>query len=179
MRIFKKILLVIAIIVVGLLVTGLFTKKEYSLVREITINKPKQEVFNYIKQLKNQRYFNTWAMKDPNIKNEEKGTDGTVGFVYSWKSESNEVGAGVQEIKNITDGERVDYDVHFLEPFEGQAKCYMSAEALSDNQTKVKWGFDSGMKYPMNIMMIFMDVPGMLGEELDKSLVNLKGVLEK
>lgn len=34
------------------------------------------------------------------------------------------------------------------------------------------------MKYPMNIMMIFM-IPGILGDELEKSLVNLKNVLEK
>ena len=60
MRIFKKILIIIAIVIAALLVIGLFTKKEYTVSREITINKPKQEVFDYIKHLNNQQYFNTW-----------------------------------------------------------------------------------------------------------------------
>ena len=179
MRIFKKILIVIAILIAALLVIGLFTKKEYTVSREITINKPKQEVFDYLKHLKNQQYFNTWAQKDPNAKHEEKGTDGTVGFVFTWKSENNDVGEGIQEIKSIREGERIDYDIQFIEPFSGQAKCFMSTDDTGNNQTHVKWGFDSGMKYPMNIMMIFIDIPGMLGKEMDKSLVNLKNTLEK
>ncbi len=179
MRIFKKILIAIIIIIAALLVIGLFTKKEYTVFKEITINKPKLEVFDYIKHLKNQQYFNTWALKDPDAKHEERGTDGTVGFVFTWKSEDNEVGEGVQEIKSIREGERIDYDVQFIEPFSGQAKCFMSTAVAGNNQTQVKWSFDSGMKYPMNIMMIFMDIPGMLGKEMDKSLVNLKNTLEK
>jgi len=35
------------------------------------------------------------------------------------------------------------------------------------------------MKYPMNIMLLFMDIPGMLGKDLETSLTNLKSVLEK
>lgn len=114
MRILKKIILVFAIIIVGLLVIGLFTKKEYTVVKVVTINKPKQQVFDYVSHLKNQQYSNTWAMKDPNARHEEKGTDGTVGFIYSWESESNEVGAGVQ----------------------GRSKCFMSTESESENKTK-------------------------------------------
>ena len=178
MRTFKKILLGLAIVIVAVLVIGLFTKKEYSIVREITINKSRQEVFNYVSHLKNQQYFNTWAMKDPNAKHEEKGTDGTVGYVFTWNSQDNEVGEGIQTIKSITEGERINYDVQFIRPFAGEATCYISTEP-EGNSTKVKWGFDSGMKYPMNIMMIFFDVPGMLGKEMDRSLVNLKNELEK
>src|SRR6202008_1314778 len=103
-----------------------------------------------------------------NAKHEEKGTDGTVGFVFTWNSEDNEVGEGIQKIVDIKAGERIDYDVQFIRPFAGEATCYMSTSPAGNNSTKVKWGFDSGMKYPMNIMMLFFDVPGMLGKEMDK-----------
>ena len=52
MKTLKKILLVIAIIIAIPLVIALFVKREYSIERTITINKPKQEVFDYVKHLR-------------------------------------------------------------------------------------------------------------------------------
>jgi hypothetical protein len=52
-------------------------------------------------------------------------------------------------------------------------------EAISEDQTKVIWSFESSMKYPMNIMLVFMDMPGMLGNDLQTSLNTLKTVLEQ
>ena len=48
------ILIVLLIIIAIPLVGALFVKKSYSVEREIIIDKPKAEVFNYIKFLKNQ-----------------------------------------------------------------------------------------------------------------------------
>ena len=110
MKIFLNILLGIAVIVAILLIVALFIKKDYSVSREITINKPKQEVFDYLKMLKNQKQYNKWWMMDPSTKMDFKGTDGTVGFTAYWDSEAKGVGKGEQEIKNITEGQRIDYD---------------------------------------------------------------------
>ena len=43
------------------------------------VNKPKQQVFDYVKLIKNQEQYSVWVMKDPNIKIVYTGTDGTVG----------------------------------------------------------------------------------------------------
>lgn len=45
------------------------------------------------------------------------GEDGTVGFVSGWKSNSSDVGSGEQEITGTTEGERIDYELRFIEPF--------------------------------------------------------------
>jgi hypothetical protein len=179
MKILKIILIVVVIIVVALLIVALFTKKQYAVEREITINKPKQEVFNYIKYLKNQDNYSRWATIDPNMKKEYTGTDATAGFMYTWDSKNKDAGKGEQTIKKITEGERIDFALHFIKPFEGRADAYMTTEALSENQTKVKWGFNSEMKYPMNLMLVFMNMEDMVGKDLQTGLVNLKGVLEK
>jgi len=179
MNILMIILTVIAILIALLLILALFTKKEYTIEREITINKPKQEVFNFIKYLKNQDNYNKWVMMDLNAKKQNKGTDGTVGFVSAWDSENKRVGKGEEEIKKITEGERIDLEIRFIKPFEGKADTHMTTVPVAQNQTKIKWDFSSGMKYPMNIMLLFMDIPGMLGKDLETSLTNLKSVLEK
>ncbi len=51
MKNLKKIFAVIAIIIAIPLVVALFVKKDYVVEREIIINKPKAEVFEYIKFL--------------------------------------------------------------------------------------------------------------------------------
>ncbi|MEI7669718.1 MAG: hypothetical protein WCJ33_06530 [Pseudomonadota bacterium] len=94
MKILKTILFVVIVIVGIALITALFVKKEYAVEREITVNKSKATVFDYVKQIKNQDNFSVWNMKDLQSKREYTGIDGTVGFTSSWDSENNEVGKG-------------------------------------------------------------------------------------
>jgi uncharacterized protein YndB with AHSA1/START domain len=179
MKIIKKILIGIIGIIVLILIIALFVKKDYAVEKEIVINKPKTEVFDYIKHLKNQDNFSIWAKADPNMKKEYKGTDATVGFVSAWESNEKNVGMGEQEIKNIVEGERIDFELRFKKPFEATDNAFMTTEAVADAQTKVKWGFNGKMNYPMNIMLLFMDMDKMLGKDLEDGLKNLKGELEK
>ncbi len=183
MKIILKVLLGLVILIVAIvvlvLIVAAFGKKEYSVEREVVIAKPKKEVFDYIKYIKNSENYSKWVMMDPNSKKEYKGTDGTVGFVYGWDSENKNVGKGEQEIKGISEGEEVTYELRFYKPFEGVAGAYMGTDSLGPDQTKVKWGFNSKMPYPMNIMLQFMNMEDMLGKDLQIGLDNLKGVLEK
>ncbi len=179
MKHLKKILIAIAIIVAIPLILALFTQKEYEVEEEITINKPKQEVFEYIKHLKNQNEYSKWAMMDPNMEKSFRGTDGTVGFVSAWKSENEDVGVGEQEILKIDEGERIDFELRFFVPFESTESAYMTTQSLSDNQTEVKWGFNGHMDYPMNLMLLFMDFEEMIGNDLATGLQNLKAKLEE
>ena len=179
MNIIMIILAVVASLIILLLVIALFVKKEYSIEREIVINHPKAKVFNYIKSLRNQDNFSKWATMDPNMKKEYTGTDGTVGFVSSWESENKNVGKGSQQISKIAEGERIDFNIHFIKPFDGLAKAYMTTESKGENQTLVKWGFESAMKYPMNLMLLFLNMEKMLGNDLETGLTNLKTKLEK
>ena len=178
MKILKKILLVLVGIIALVLIVALFVKKEYAVERDITIEKPKYEVFEYVKYLKNQDNFSKWATMDPAMIKEFRGTDGTVGFVSAWESENPDVGKGEQEIMKITEGARIDYEIRFLEPFEATDNAYMTTESVNDSLTKVSWGFNGKMNYPMNLMLLFMDMEKMLGGDLETGLTNLKGVLE-
>jgi uncharacterized protein YndB with AHSA1/START domain len=178
MKILKTILIAVGILIAITLIVSLFAKKDYEVEREITIDKPKEEVFDYVKFLKNQDNYSKWATMDPDMKKTYRGTDGTVGFVSAWDSDNKDVGKGEQEIKKITEGERIDFEIRFFEPFESSEPAYMTTESLSENQTKVKWGFNGHMDYPMNIMMLFMDFEKMIGDDLETGLKNLKSVLE-
>jgi uncharacterized protein YndB with AHSA1/START domain len=179
MKIVKKIIFGLIFIVAILLIAGLFIKKEYAVEREITINKPIDSVFNYVKYMKNQDNFSVWNKKDPNSIRTFKNTDGEVGFIYSWDSKNDEIGAGEQEIIKITPNERIDFELRFKRPFEGTDKAYFITESVSNDTTKIKWGFNGSMKYPMNLLLPIMDMENMLGKDLQKGLDDLKIILEK
>ncbi len=179
----KKILGVLGalllLIVVVLAVLVFITPSDFKVEREVTINKPKAEVFNYVKLLKNQNEWAPWSKKDPGMKQEYKGNDGEVGFVSSWESNHEEVGSGEQEIKKIVEGERLESELRFKKPFESTAQAYITTEETSPTSTKVKWGFTGNMPKPMNLMLVFMDMDKEVGKDFDEGLKNLKAIMEK
>jgi hypothetical protein len=179
MKIILWILIIAGIIIVVILIAGLFTKKMYTVEREITINKPKNQVFSYLKLLRNQDNYSKWAKMDPSMKQEFKGTDGTVGFVSAWDSEIKNVGKGEQEIVKISEGEKIDFEIRFIKPFEGKASAYMTVDSVAESKTIVRWGFVGEMNYPMNLMLVFMNMEKMVGNDLEIGLGNLKTLLEK
>ncbi len=179
MKTLKKIIIGLLVLIAIPLIIALFVKKDYAVEREITVNQPKQMVFEYIKFVKNQDNYSKWNMTDPNMKKTYTGTDGTVGFIAAWESKNKEVGVGEQEIANIVEGERIDSKLRFKFPFEAHDDAYMTTEAVSDSVTKVKWGFKGAFPYPMNIMGLIFDMDKTVGKDLETGLSNLKALLEK
>jgi hypothetical protein len=177
MGILLIILEVIAGIVVFFLLLALIVKKDFALEKQITINKSKTEVFNYLKLIKNQEKYSVWVMKDPNIKIVYTGTDGTVGFTSSWTSDDKNVGIGAQEIIKIAEGESMDVEIRFKKPFEATNYAHTVVSSISDTQTKVSLTFTGKQKFPLNIMNLFMDK--LVGKDMQQNLVNMKVNLEK
>lgn len=169
------ILVSVAGIIALLLIIALFMKREHYVRREIVINAPRQKVFDYVKLLKNQDQFNKHAMAGPDRKREYKGTDGTVGFIYSW-SGNKSAGEGEKEIKNIVEGKRVETEIRFVKPMAATASIVMETESLPGDQTKLSWSNAGVLKYPLNIMIPMMEK--MLPKEMDSSLSTLKKILE-
>ena len=151
--------------------------KDMIIEKNVSVNKNINEVFNFLKQTKNQDRFSVWNMKDPNMKRDYSGTDGTKGFVYSWDSKDKNVGAGSQEIKNISEGNRIDYELRFIRPMQNTAASSFVLNKIDENSTSVTWTFQSPTKFPMSLFApIFKN---MLGKQLNQSLQNLKALLEK
>lgn len=159
-------------------IIALFSRKNYGVQEEITIQLPSNEVFDYLKQLTNQEQFSKWVMTDPAMKKTLTGKDGTIGFIYAWDSQNKQAGAGEQEIMGLEPSKFIDVEVRFLRPFKGIAKTPFTIQALNENETRVIWGMSSKMAYPMNIMLLFK-IENILAKDLKESLNNLKVILEK
>lgn len=161
------------IVAVLILVVSFITKKAYSIEREILINKPVTEVFDYVRYLKNQDYYSKWVMTDPHMKKEFTGTDGTEGFAYAWDG-NKKAGAGKQTIKKLVPNEQVECEIVFLRPISGIAQTWMQTSTSGNNQTKVKWGMTGTTPFLMSLF-----VNKILGKDMEESLTLLKNILEK
>lgn len=165
-------------IIAAVLIAGLFIPKGMTATRDIIVNKPKDEVFNFIKYLENQQKFSKWASLDPDMKTGFRGTDGTPGGTHFW-SGNKKVGEGEQEILAVEEGKKVDFELRFIKPFKSVAKAFMTTEAVNDQSTKVSWGFIGSMNYPMNVMKLFMNMEKTIGDDFQTGLTNLKALMEK
>lgn len=179
MKFLKKLLIVLVSLVALFLISALFIDGKYSVKREIVIDRNSEEVFDYIKYLKNQENYSVWAQMDPDMKRTYSGKDGEVGFVSAWDSDNEEVGKGEQEILKIEQGKRIDFELRFVEPFEAIDNVYFVTESIDDKTTKVIWGFNGEINYPWNIMILFMNFDEMLGPDLEEGLENLKNLMEE
>lgn len=172
MKILKKIVIALLIIIAIPLIIALFVPKDFHNEGEIVVNKPKQVVFDYIKNVKNQDNFGVWQLSDPDMETTSEGTDGTVGFKYSWDSQK--LGKGAQVITNIVEGERMESEMFFLDFNDDANKSYFSVEEKSSDETLVKWGIMGKTPYPWNLMSLFYN----MDKDFDQGLENLKEILE-
>jgi len=171
-------LYIFAIIIGVLVLLALIAPKKYEVNRSIVINKPRSEVFQYLKYIKNQDEWSPWKKRDPEMKQEFSGEDGTVGFVSKWESDHKQVGAGEQEILSITPNEQIKTELRFLKPWKSQSTAYMKTRDATDGATEVSWGFYGLNKVPMNIMMLFYNMDKAVGKDFEEGLIELKIVLE-
>lgn len=163
--------LVLTTLVSIALITGLFVNGQYAVEREVTINKPKKEIGEYVNQLDKLDSFNVGVTSAPAKQKVSTVQEAAVQSVAASDS-INPV------VNKKAPGERVDYEIHFTKPFEATDHSYIISEAVSEKQTKVKWGFKGEIKYPMNLMLLVMDMENKLAPGLEKGLHNLKTTLE-
>ena len=170
MRILKIIIISLLTIVAILLILAIFVPKDFRAEANIIIEKPKQEVYDFVKMIENQDKFGVWFQKDPNIKKIKEGIDGTEGFMYRWESEV--VGNGSQTITHLIDGNLVETELDF--GFGEPGKGYFMLDKIDSNTTSVTWGVAGKTPYPLNLMSLFYD----MNKDFETGLENLKNVLQ-
>ncbi|MCK0159880.1 SRPBCC family protein [Allomuricauda sp. F6463D] len=164
-------------LVLLLIILAIIAPKNYDVSRSIEIAKSKNVVFDYLKSLKNQDEWSPWGKRDPNMQKKFTGTDGEVGAINYWKG-NKEVGEGEQEITKIIADERIESELRFLKPFKSTSNAYLSIKEVENNRTKVVWGFSGKNKFPMSIMMLFMNMDKAVGKDFEEGLASLKEILE-
>ncbi len=177
MKVLKYIGGFILILIIAILLLGLVMKKEYSVVRSIEIDAPKQVVWKNIYSFKAQDKWSPWRELDPNQKTEYIGEDGEVGSGTKWEGDPETVGTGSQELLATQKFERVESKLRFIIPWEAENDVFIAQEPIA-NGIKVSWGFKGEIGYPMNVFLPFMGMEKFIGQDFEKGLAKLKSICE-
>lgn len=166
--------------IVILLIVALFVKKRYTIIRETTINSPVGEVYDYLRFHKNQRHYNHWLLLEPNVRTEIKGApDGQPGSILFFESNSKKAGTGEWENTDFVENERIDIELRFLHPYQFTANATLHLKPIDEETTLLIWEYHSGMNWPINIILLFVDMDKIIGGDIETTLENIKHQLEK
>lgn len=176
MKTLKIIGIALGILIALVLVVALFVPKQFVYEKTIVVNAPIDSVWKNAGTLSALDKWSPWNDHDPKMKKEMSGTDGEVGAKQSWESDI--VGSGSQTIANVQKPSLFETNLDFTKPHESHGKAYV--KLLADGaQTKATWGMTGSMPYPMNVMILFMNMEKSMGKDWDRGLSRLKKLSEK
>ncbi|MDC8098859.1 SRPBCC family protein [Chryseobacterium rhizosphaerae] len=171
----KIIGIIILLIAVYAIIAMLAFSKDYHFEKSVVIKAPKEKVWSHVGSLKEYNVWDPFSKADKNIVITYSGDGDKIGDSYHWKGDKN-VGEGEQAIAEIVPNEKMVTKLHFIQPFEGNAKgtFVLTPEG---NGTKVTWMIDNELNTMMKIMKPMMDnnMDKMFGQGLD----GLKQISEK
>ncbi|NIF04239.1 SRPBCC family protein [Chryseobacterium sp. Tr-659] len=172
---FKIIGIIIVLILVYAVIAILAFSKDYHYEKSIVINAPKEKVWTYVGSLKGYNMWDPFSKADKNIVITYSGEGDKVGDSYHWKGDKN-VGEGEQSITGIVPNEKMSTKLHFVEPFEGDAKAVFTLTPEGSG-TKVTWSIDNELNAMAKIMKPLMN--GNMDKMFGQGLGDLKKLSEK
>lgn len=171
----KKILLVIALILVGIIIASRFQPDGYTVERSATIDASPELVFAHMNDFRKWQQFNAWGDSDPNAVYTYSDVSSGVGATFHWKGNS-DMGEGRMTMLESRPNEYVKVDLTFIEPFEGKATTeYVMAP--EGEGTKLTQRMSSTHNAFSKIMCMFMDMDQMIGEKYEEGFRRMNKVL--
>lgn len=66
----------------------------------------------------------------------------------------------------------------FVRPIKLNSLTYIGLKELEPKKSKIVWGVRGFFPFPLSIISIFYCVDKLLGDDLEKGLINLKAIME-
>jgi uncharacterized protein YndB with AHSA1/START domain len=168
----KKILVVIAVLLIGVIAAALLNSPEYRVERSLVIAAPAEKIFPHFDNPRKFNEWNPWVKMDPAAKNTYSGPESGVGAVAGWDGEK--VGKGSATITECRPNERIVERMDWLEPMEGVSTVEFTFRPEGVDKTKVTWamyGTNEGLL--SKVVSLFMDCESMCGPEFEKGLAEV------
>ena len=174
---FKKIALVIVVLLLGVLAYAATKPDSMHVQRSATIKAPPNRIFPLINDFHSWSAWSPYEKLDPAMKTIFSGPANGKGAVYEWEGNS-QVGQGRMEITDTSDPSRVTIKLDFIKPFEGHDVAVFALVPQGDSTT-VTWTMDGRSPYVAKLMGVFVNMDNMIGKDFETGLANLKTIAEK
>jgi hypothetical protein len=168
----KKILLVVAALIVVFAVIVSLQPADYRIARSAKIAAPPATVFPFVSDFHRWDAWSPWAKLDPAMKTIYEGPASGTGAIYRW-SGNKEVGEGQMTLIESQPNDLVRIKLDFLKPFADTSTAEFTFKPAGD-QTEVTWSMFGKRNFLSKAVCLFMNMDKMLGGEFEKGLAKMK-----
>ena len=174
---FKKIAIVIVVLLAGLLAYAATKPDTFRVQRTTSIDAPPDKIFALINDFHGWGSWSPWDKLDPAMKKAHSGPANGKGAVYEWDG-NDKVGTGRMEITESSAPSRVTIKLDFIRPMEAHNVAEFTLEPKG-NATNVTWAMYGPSPYLAKLMTVFLSMDSMVGKDFETGLGNLKAIAEK
>jgi hypothetical protein len=171
----KKLLICLAVLVVGFLIVVATRPPEFRVSRSQTLSAPAETLFEHVNDHHKFNVWNPFLKLDPDSKITYTGPGAGVGAVCSWDG-NKDVGAGSCTIIESKPAELVRSRMDWLRPMTGTATVEFTFKPAGEGKTEVTWAMYGKNNFVAKAVSIFMDCDKMCGPQFEKGLVALEEV---
>lgn len=173
---FKKILAVLAVIIVVFLIIVAVQPDNFAVARTATIAAPPAVVFAQVNDLQKWQAWSPWAKIDPAMKVTFEGPAAGTGASYTWSGNS-QVGEGTMTITESRPDDLVRLRLEFRKPFAATNTAEFNLKP-EGGQTVVTWSMAGRNNFVFKAVGLIMNTDKMIGGDFEKGLASLKEIAE-
>jgi uncharacterized protein YndB with AHSA1/START domain len=171
-----KILIPVAVIVLGFLVVVAMQPADFRVTRTATIAAPAAAVFAQVNDSHNWQAWSPWEKMDPAMKRTYEGAPVGRGAIYAWVG-NKEVGEGRMTVTESRPNELIRIKLEFVKPFRATNVAEFSFEPRGD-QTAVTWTMTGEKNFLTKAIHLFMNIDRMVGGSFETGLAQMKALVE-
>ena len=172
----KKILGVIAVLIVVLFVVVAMQPPTFKISRSATLPAPPEKVFAQVNDFHKWEAWSPWAKMDPNSKSTFEGPQAGKGSSFAWAG-NNDVGEGKMTIAESKPNELILIDMQFIKPFEGKSVTEFTFTPKG-SETVVTWSMSGTNNFLGKAIGLVMSCDKMVGPQFEKGLENMKATVQ-
>lgn len=169
----KKILLVLAIIIIGVVIWLAVTDGSYHVKRSVTVDVPVSKAYTFVQDYHNWKDWSPWLIMENDVALSYSGEPGTLNHGYTWQGEL--TGSGEMTTTKLVPDELIEQGLIFKEPFPSESNVYWTFSGDS-TKTEITWGMKGEMPFFFKFMARQMEP--MIGMDYERGLSMLKEKLE-
>jgi uncharacterized protein YndB with AHSA1/START domain len=172
----KKILIVLAVVVASILGLAQMQPDTFQVERSVLIKAPPEKVFGYLNDFHQWPAWSPWERLDPAMQRTYGGAASGKGATYAW-SGNDDVGQGRMEIVDSTAPGLVGIELDFIKPFASHNQTRFALHRRGDG-TAVTWTMSGPSPFITKLMGVFVSMDQMVGKDFEKGLAQLKAAAE-
>src|SRR6266700_1185294 len=170
-----KILIVVAVIVIGLAVVVALQPASFRVTRTATISASPAAVFAQVNDFHNWVAWSPWEKLDPGMKRSYEGAPSGAGAMYAWSGNS-QVGEGRMTVTESRPSDLIRIKLDFEKPFRASNIAEFTFEPRGE-QTAVTWTMTGRKNFVAKAIHLVMSMDRMIGGAVEQGLSQMKAVV--